>query len=179
MLFQFPLEAPFSAQISNSNSELKRVWLFSPFPVASTTTKKKKKQMLERQVRLPSWSEVSSEMNLSHTSIRPAACFLYRTSLHSRYMTQPSGTVSTCAAQWKMWLIKVFAVICKFLVYIFVIYLMCKEYFHVHSNVIPAEHSCEFDLTDFTAVCAAQNPQDGKKHVWHADKHTLYFMHTA
>nr|XP_033485460.1 titin isoform X2 [Epinephelus lanceolatus] len=39
------------------------------------------------------------------------AYFLYRISLHSTYMTQPRSTASSCAARWKMWLVKVLGVI--------------------------------------------------------------------
>lgn len=41
---------------------------------------------------------------------------------------------------------------------------------------IPLNIHLNVNLTDFTAVCAAQDPQDGKKHVFQVYI-TIYFMH--
>lgn len=100
----------FSAQISNWNScrESTNIWLWltNTFPVALT---KKKKADVRETAKLPPAVSV-----ITGTPINSAVDFLYSTSLLSRYMTL-SSTASTCATPWKMWLIKVFSAICKFL----------------------------------------------------------------
>lgn len=69
----------------------------------------KKKADVRETAKLPPAVSV-----ITGTPINSAVDFLYSTSLLSGYMTL-SSTASTCTTPWKMWLIKVFSAICKFL----------------------------------------------------------------
>lgn len=118
MFFQFPKPSLLfhtNQQFNFVSTTNIWVWFTNTFPVALT---KKKAVVRERQESC--CPEVSSEMKLSHTPIYTATAlyFLYWMSQRSRSMSQlrhPVSTCATCAVQWKMWLFKVFGVICKFL----------------------------------------------------------------
>lgn len=58
--------------------------------------------------------EVRSEMITLPTPILTESSLFYWTWLNGTYLTQPSNTASTCKAPWKMRLLRVFTVICKF-----------------------------------------------------------------